>query len=363
VSKHPLITYIFAAACLINSSYTLTDVAAQAASTTDYISSQYLNATFGEEKVTPPAPVDDSNLTFMERFNKLLDPKKEGLSPREVQKIGFDIVASNQKFESTIIDNSCIDKVKLVGGGENSQQHLLGTIFNDIKTATGKAHAAFTFCHPTTDVTTLRNRQQAIALLSATDTTKIDTALTKIKSVEEKSYIFWSSKNPVNAELLKPLYFNSFLTSCNTNTVALESSNRLLQTFQLAFGALYVPAVTYMELYIIASMNNMSCKQLFTLMPALQKSILILPIALQGLMAYATFRGLQTTGEISNHLQDILIATTSHINALKTLSSHVKNNPKLLQQLPSLNSINFLACLTQTHLLANRRFYLLLGVY
>jgi DNA mismatch repair ATPase MutS len=173
---------------------------------TDHVSSHYLNAAFGEEKVTALTPVNDADLTFIERFNKLLDPKKEVLTPREIQKIAFDIVANNTNFKSTIIDTSCIDKLEIVGGGENNQQHLLNHIFNDITTATGKAQAAFTFCHPTNDVLTLRNRQTAIALLSKINSTNIDTALTTIKNNEEKSYVL-EPKSPVNNEVLKTFYF------------------------------------------------------------------------------------------------------------------------------------------------------------
>lgn len=352
MSKHPFIAYMFAAICLINSSYTLTDETTQTVSTTDYISSQYLNATFGEEKVTPPAPVDDTNLTFMEKLNKALDPKKETLSPREIQKVGFDIAASNQKFESTIIDNSCIDKLKLVGGGENSQQHLLGKIFNDVKTATGKAHAAFTFCHPTTDVTTLRNRQQAVALLTQTNNSSIETALTKIGTAQEKSLMFWSTKDIVKTEFLKPMYFGqqfdfqNVLKSLNTNTIALESTNKLVQVIQLAFATAYIPGMASLQFYAIAKENNLSCAELYqaikpqiAAIPTIYKAGIIIPIALQAMMGYAIFRGLQTTGEISNHLQDILISTKSHVNALTALSSQVKNNPELLQLLPSLQPL------------------------
>lgn len=341
--------YIIAVSCLINFGYIFTN---DTTTTTDYITAQYLNATFGEEKATLPTPTDDGNLTLIEKFNKALDPKKEILSPREVQKIGFDIVANNQKFESTIIDNSCIDKLKLIGGGENSQQHLLEKIFKDIKTATGKAHAAFTFCHPTTDVTTLRNRQQAITLLTQTDTTAITTALTNIDTAQEKSLMFWNQKNPVNAELLKPLYFGqqfdyqNTLKSLNTNTLALESTNRLVQMLQLAFATVYIPGFLGTEFYLIAKENNLSFKEFYTIvkpqiaaMPIAYKAAVIIPIAIQSMMGYTIFRTLQTTGEISNHLQDILITTTSHINGLKTLSSQIKSNDKLLQSLPSLQPL------------------------
>lgn len=345
MSKHSFIGHIFAAVCLINSSYIITNDATQSTSTIDHISATYLNATFGEEKIVIPAPVDDSKLTIMERFNKQLDPQKTSLTPREVQKTAFDIVSTNQTFKSTIIDSSCIDKLELIGGGENSQQHLFYNIFNTIATATGKAYAAFTFCHPTTDITTLHNRQAAIALLSKIDTTKIDSAFTTIGANEEKSCMFWNTKNPVNAELIKPFYFgqqfdiNNILKSLNTNTIALECNNRVLQTIQLAFATVYIPAATYFELNMIARMNGMTCKQLFALMSTAQKSLIILPLAIQGLLGYAIFRGLQTTGEISNHLQDILIGTNAHINALKTLSLQVKNNSALLQHLPSLQPL------------------------
>jgi len=238
MTKHSFKGYILSVASLFSCGYTFTDEVVQEISLTNHISSKYLNATFGEEK-TITLPAANETETLMGKFNKALDPKKELLTPREVQKIAFDIVSTNKFFKSTIIDNSCIDKLEIIGGGENSQQLLFGNIFSKINTATGKAHAAFTFCHPTTDITTLRNRQKAITLLSTTNIAKIDSALAEIKGYEEKSFMFWNSKSPVNADLLKPLYFGqqfdyqNILKSFNTNTIALETTNKLVKLFKL----------------------------------------------------------------------------------------------------------------------------------
>lgn len=348
MTKPSFKVYILAIASLCAVGNINADEIPQETSLTSHISAKYLNATFGEEQtITPPAAND--NETFMERFNKQLDPKKELLTPREVQNIAFDIVSISQSFKSTIIDKSCIDKLEIIGGGENSQQHLFANIFSKINTATGKAYAAFTFCHPTTDVTTLRNRQKAITLLRTINLTKIDSALAKIKNDEKKSFMFWNSKSPVNSDLLKPLYFGqqfdyqNVLKSFNTNTIALETTNKLFQVVQVAFGTLYLPAVLGLHFYDTAKQYNITCKQLYDNaikpLPLQAKAAFIIPMALQGAMAYPIFRGLQTTSEISNHLQDILIATASHINELKTLSSLISKNKQLVNSLPSLQRL------------------------
>lgn len=348
MTKPSFKVYILAIASLCAVGNINADEIPQETSLTSHISAKYLNATFGEEQtITPPAAND--NETFMERFNKQLDPKKELLTPREVQNIAFDIVSISQSFKSTIIDKSCIDKLEIIGGGENSQQHLFANIFSKINTATGKAYAAFTFCHPTTDVTTLRNRQKAITLLRTINLTKIDSALAKIKNDEKKSFMFWNSKSPVNLDLLKPLYFGqqfdyqNVLKSFNTNTIALETTNKLFQVVQVAFGTLYLPAVLGLHFYDTAKQYNITCKQLYDNaikpLPLQAKAAFIIPMALQGAMAYPIFRGLQTTSEISNHLQDILIATASHINELKTLSSLISKNKQLVNSLPSLQRL------------------------
>ncbi len=214
--KRTLITHSIAFASLLSFGYAFTDETTQEISLTQHISNKYLISTFGIEKPTP-APTDNVSGNFIEKFKQQIDAKKQSLTPREIQEVAFNLVASTQTFETTIIDSSCIDKLEIVGGGENCQQHLFGNIFNQITTTIGKAYAALTFCHPTSDIATLHKRQQVIGRLSEhTNYTKqLDSILHNIKTTEAKSLMFWHSKAPVNPELIKFSYFGQQLDFFN----------------------------------------------------------------------------------------------------------------------------------------------------
>jgi DNA mismatch repair protein MutS len=348
--KCKLKTHILTLACLFSTGYTFTDETPQETTLANHITHRYLTSTFGEEK-SVLAPVIDENASFIERLKqnmrKQFDPQKQTLTPRETQKIALDIVAK-VSFETTIIDSSYIDKLEIVGGGENSQQHLLGNVFGEIKTATGKAFAAFTLCHPTTDVALLKNRQQSIIQLSNNKkfTHRVNTSFDIIKKNENKSFMFCNTNPPVNPELLKYFYFN-LLKQLNTNTAALEINNKFMGTLQLALGTIYIPATTIFQM---AAQLNLSywdaakwLKSEFIMSPNIPLSVkttmIGIPVAIQGLSAYSAYMGLKNTGEVANHIQDTLIASASHINELKKLSSLINKNKQLLNNLPSLQPL------------------------
>jgi len=352
--KNSFLPYILTIASLISSNYCLSNQTTQSDSNSavEHISRRYVNSTFGEEIITAPEPVNDASLTFMERLNKAFDPKTQLLNPREVQQIAFDIVTHSASFTSTVIDTSCIDKLEIVGGGENVQQHLFGHIFKDIQTATGKAYASLLFCHPTTNIETLQKRQNVINFLSNANTHAVEHALTNIENNEEKSLMFWHTKSPANQELLKTFYFgqsfdyNNILKSFNTDTASLEITNRTLQMLSLACGTLYLPATLVWQIHDYAKMTGTSFvtvlnsfKSEFAEAPLHYKAIIALPIAAQSCMAFGTFKGLQTTNEICKHLQNILIGTSTTIKELQTLSSFVNKNKTLLNNLPSLQPL------------------------
>jgi DNA mismatch repair protein MutS len=352
--KPTTIINTLAFACLLTAGQGYSNDQAPEISLNDHICHQYLTATFGEEKPAVDSSANE-NIGFIEKlkqsFNTQLDPKTKTLSPRQAQKITFNF--NNQLPETStekIIDKSCIDKLEIVGGGENHKLHLLNNIFGGIYTMTGKARAALTLCQPTTNIQILRARQQGIAYISKRHQF-IDQAsnhLDIIKDHESKTYTFFDDKPPVNPEILKMFYFN-LLSKLNTNTAVLETYNRLFGAGVTAFGLAYAPV---MMTHITAEQENVSywtaakivSKGIYNFVlssevhPAVKAAVAI-PVALQGIAAYAAYNTLKTTGAVANHLQDILISTATHMNELRKLSSLVSKNKQLLNQLPSLQAL------------------------
>jgi len=323
---------------------------------TQPVSNKYLTSMFGEKEIVQPTTtMIDPNAGFMENFKKLIDPKIQHLTSREVQETAFDLVSSTRNYSTTIIDSSCIDKLEIVGGGENSTQHLFGNVFKHINTAMGKAHAAFIFCHPITDIQTLNNRQHTIIHLSENKDLFEHAAasLKKMSSFEIKSSIFWHSKSPVNPETIKYSYFGQqydiagILKQLNTNTAALEFTNKTGFIASAAIGACYIPLFGAYIINLGAKDKKISFTQalqssmayFYNESSATTKASVAFAAALQCFIAYTTAMTVKSSQETYNHLQDILIATSSHIKELKKLSSLINKKPELLTYLPSLQPL------------------------
>src|SRR5438477_6826551 len=115
---------------------------------TEYVSSQYLATMFGQEEIVEAKPIDENSLSFIEKIkyniDKKYDTQKQILTPRETQKIAFDLVTTTSTFQETIFDLSCIEKLEIISTNANQQQSLLNIIFNNINTNIGKAYTVLT---------------------------------------------------------------------------------------------------------------------------------------------------------------------------------------------------------------------------
>jgi hypothetical protein len=125
MSKHSFIGYIFSLVglCLIGNTKA-NDIAL-----TDYIANKYTVSTLGpEQKVI----LDDTKPNgFSETLQKEFAANPLTLSDHEIQKIAFNLALHNRNFDTKVIDQSCIDKLEVVGGGENKTQHLVGNILDN----------------------------------------------------------------------------------------------------------------------------------------------------------------------------------------------------------------------------------------
>lgn len=339
----------------------------KAVSLTEHINNSLVSADFGP-KQEEPAPDQNQQLSFLEQINKQLDSKIQTLSDREILTLSGKLVSENSQFTTNIIDSSIINKIALVNGGEQAHTHLLGTIFNGhLSTAIGKAYTANTFGHPINDVKILRNRQQAISLLSANQTAidSLDACLQQISTTEKKSLFFWDSKSPVSQELLKPFYYgsmidyNGMLKKLNTSTTALEVGilqNHLgLGTILLAYASpILIPAY---GVYHIAKKENCSYSKSAKIVASASKLLLVeakngfLNLSIGGkigtlytslviaFIPYLMTVAAKNQADMLNHLQNIMISTATHINALKKLSEIINEDEALLTYLPSLEPL------------------------
>jgi DNA mismatch repair protein MutS len=355
-----LLSISFAFANLCNVHPMLSNNAIQEIPSTQHICNSYLMSKFGIESIEAPITQDTDSDNFIAEMKKQLDPELKSLSPRETQEIAFNIVSHNFAQKNIVIDNSYIDKLEIIGGGENSQQHIFGKIFNNsINTTIGQAYAAFTLCHPITDIATLHNRQNVIKLLATNKTYshKIDSILKKISDLEVKSLSTWTSKKLVKQEKLNESYFGKWMSKANTYTLPLETfAKKYPLMFSGALNILVNPAIIAYTIHKTAQYSNNGYWQTTKMLtnsileviknPQISGAFkigagayfsIIEGLALFG--AYTTYINLKAYAELHNHLQDILIGTATHIKELKQLSSLISKNKELLHYLPSLQPL------------------------
>lgn len=332
-------------ATLLNPVLIVADEAVQEVTLAQQVSNKYLTSMFGEEKPATVASQTEALSTWTKVKKQLgldLDAQRYTLTARETQKIAFDLTAP--LFKTTIIDNSCVDKLEIVAGGESTQQYFLENIFKDIQTAFGKAQSALAICHPTTDTALLQNRQNAIAFISKNNQL-IDSATIALQAIaraENKSLQTWHPKPAVNPDLLNRLYIGLGL---NTHTLPLELYNKALNSLQLTWSIVGVPVIKSAFASMMYRTNLTTGAQIVLhriISPEIPLNIKLIEnfdLLFAGLYMYQAHASLKNTGEIANHLQDGLIATASHIKELKKLSSFVNKNQELLTYLPSLQPL------------------------
>lgn len=356
LKRHSL--FLLLASCVFTQPLSANETAESFA---NHITNKYLNSNFEtkikpvQAQVTTPEPT-----SFMKELNKNLDSQRQILTEHEAQEAAFSLVAPAFATPTTIIDKFVIDKLELIGGGENKEQHLFGILFGDkLHTTLGKAHAAFTFCNPITDVKTLKNRQQAISLLSSqqSNLATLNKVFASIQKSETKTLTYWHSKPVLQERLMGMFYFNmGALKNLNANTGALEISNKTLSVGLTGFNILYLPSIVGYITHQTAKTNNCSYAKVITNFAAGIKNALSSPdtslqnkivgVAYGSLVplvqvfnSYIGIRNLMYLTEGTTHLQDILMATTNHVKQLKNLSTFVNKNRELVEFLPSLQPL------------------------
>lgn len=325
--KNKSIIHLIACANLLSTSYTFTHETVQDTTLVDHIAQKYTVSTFGPEK-TPSIDNTKPN-GVRETLKKEFAAKELILTEHEIYKIGFNFALRNKTFNSTIIDQSSIDKLEILGGGENKTLSLVKNIINGYtNTVIGEAFTTLTLCHPTINTKILHNRQQIISIFATHEQLreKIDSSLKTIHHTEKKSLIFWQEKPIVNEKTLALLRFgriNNYI-ELNTEPFALESFNKelwILNELGWIIGLARSRAFVknhYPDAFIIAN------------------SVIAGYLGLSALSQY--FIGnilIKNEIAVCNHLQDILIATADHIAALKNISSAINKHKSLVNNIPS----------------------------
>jgi hypothetical protein len=358
------LSIIIASTIMINPMLALADEIAKEPTIATHICTRYLTSRFETESAISPKKEPVVPEGFLAKLKKNLDPELQSISPREAQEIAFAIVSQNSTFDTSIVDSSCLDKLEIIGGAENTKNDIFGKLFDDsISTVIGRAYAALTICHPITNATTLRNRQNTVNYLNGHHQdclNPINSTLKNIARLEEKSLATWTSKNLIKQDKLNKLYFNSWINIgglANTNTLCLELFSQ--KNLYLALGTLdaaTTPAAIFCVIHELSKEKNVSYA---TTVKTISQSILKglqnpdIPLqhkafvigyfgAIEGMLlfgVYTAYLTLQAYAEMNNHLQTGLIATASHIKELKKLSSVIHRNKELLKYLPSLQPL------------------------
>lgn len=317
----------------------------------DYVSHKYLSSMSDEKQsITPSPSTNNESSWFVEKLKQKLTsiaPQRQTLTPRETQKIAFDLIATSTSFKTNIVDRTCIDKLEIIAGGENAQQVLLERIFTNINTSIGKAYSALSLCHPTTDIALLKNRQKAIATLS-TNSSFVNLATVSLKAIglsENKSLLPWNATSPINTDMLKSFYFGSSLEALNSKTIPLEMYNKLWSLLIITKGLIAVPLIKVVLTSLQYNLDFTTATQQIidritsSQIPLSTKLLENFDLFFQIVTIYSAIMSLKNTGTIVNHLQEGLIATASHIEELKKLSSSISQNKELLMHLPSLEPL------------------------
>jgi len=288
------------------------------------------------------------------------------LTPQDTQIAAFNVLLGTKRFGTTIIDESSIDKLEIVGGGENVSAHLLGKIFSkNLHTTIGMAHTAFTFCHPTKDITILTKRQQAIQSLSENKAfiKDIDASLKKLKFSERKALILWHPQPPINLEALKSSYFGGIISFSplkifNTSPLALELTNKIadlagytrtaslfMESAKEAPGAFIKLALRGTEYFVnpLAYPRDLLLSYFFGTGEKETRAV-----TEPFMLAYNLYKMYKSRGFYDPY-QDIMITTASYIKELKQIGAilhkdaitHKENS--LLNHMPSLQPLANLA--------------------
>ncbi len=171
--------------------------------------------------------------------------KLKNLNSRDKRTIIFEQVQPELNADDTIIDQFFVDKMGLVHGYTNPDDHLVNRLCTDLqnnmllKTEIGIKRFIEILVQPTINIQTLYNRQTIIKELVENDALRIQCMqlLDTIQSVEPYFFTLYSKEGLEKSEqsLLK---FQSFFTKLGWNKIsALTLSTRSLQLLQ-TFGVL-----------------------------------------------------------------------------------------------------------------------------
>src|SRR5205085_11853858 len=105
-----------------------------------------------------------------------------------------------------------------------------------------KAYTVLTLCHPISDIAILNNRKQAIEHISKNKQLmkNSQTSFKAIAHEENLSLQPWHTKSSINEAVLKSFYY-PWVKTLNANTIALETYNRGISSWNLIQGTIGAP--------------------------------------------------------------------------------------------------------------------------
>ena len=181
--------------------------------------------------------VEDAKPILVEEKNgkKKLNLTPPSLSENEKRQIVFELMARNEKTEQ---GNPMLDEATRVllkdmdfyyGSGENTKETFISKIKNTV-TIFGETALVHSLAHPTTDLTSIKQRQALIKAFidSPILMQDVDKILHQVKQAESGFLSYFVENDPLSNELLKNLYFPiQKLQFLNKNAKAMEALVRL----------------------------------------------------------------------------------------------------------------------------------------
>lgn len=218
---------------------------------------------------------------------------------------------------SLYINQTIIQKMELLQGGEDSSKHLLNSIFGNVQTIMGKMWAAQQLCTFTTDTTTLTKRQDIIRYLLEHEDLLIELHKEfEILKTYESNILSFLRPTIINETIQQQFYHNILGKRFDTKE-SMHEFWRGLTVFQ---------ALPIAPFILIASLRSFPAKEIPTqLLQWAQENPKTTLALLYGLLIdYILYKGMQTTNAISNNIQEHLIGTAQYFEAIDNIHTLLK---------------------------------------
>jgi MutS domain V len=268
------------------------------------------------------------------------EKKCPSLTPAEILSAAFSFTPEDAVENTDVLDEPVIDKLLLLKN-ERERRFVLETVFNGhVKTGFGQVQTFFTLSNPTTNLTTIRNRQQAISLLCA-NAPLVESAhkeFSIMSAAEEKSLMTFQSQKRV---------FRQDEKLPDLPMISADSFRDLRRTPLVRDAAIAVDSVfSGIQIPGMVGFGRDAAHSLSDATSAASKDAGGGTALVQGSMALALggitfyqFSVLHKKLKNCSRSRDLVGETQKHVRALSNLSDLLNKSPQILTHLPELQPL------------------------